>query len=212
MYDVITDSVSRGGCQEGQREWRRRRRVKKNSQLKLKNATKWNKDECSTEPQTEYKRQSCEIYMAARRAEQNAKLRTPPVTGPEPEPQIIWEHLGIRPTAAICPVEHYPAYPGNKRQKAIAGKKASPIFNTIWCYFSLSVMPLLLQIGLAVKGIDCEPEPQPGQKRGKARWRVWCCYQQVICVCLKKPCSSSIVEGVIFQRTWKLAGCISLFE
>lgn len=114
MYDVITDSVSRGGCQEGHGEWRRR--VKKNSQLKLKNATKWNKDECSTEPQTEYKRQSCEIYMAARRAEQNAKLRTPPVTGPEPEPQIIWEHLGIRPTAAICPAEHHPAYPGNKRQ------------------------------------------------------------------------------------------------
>lgn len=49
-------------------------------------------------------------------------------------------------------------------------------------------MPLLLQIGLAVKGIDCEPEPQPGQKRRKPRWRVWCCYQQVICVraCLKK--------------------------
>lgn len=44
--------------------------------LKLKNATKWNKDECSTEPQTEYKRQSCEIYMAGRRDEQNAKLQT----------------------------------------------------------------------------------------------------------------------------------------
>lgn len=61
----------------------------KKSQLKLKNATKWNKDECSTEPQTEYKRQSCEIYIAGRRGEQNDKLQTLPVThktGPDPEP------------------------------------------------------------------------------------------------------------------------------
>lgn len=61
----------------------------KKSQLKLKNATKWNKDECSTEPQTEYKRQSCEIYIAGGRGEQNDKLRALPVThktGPEPEP------------------------------------------------------------------------------------------------------------------------------
>lgn len=57
--------------------------------LKLKNATKWNKDECSTEPQTEYKRQSCEIYMAGRRDEQHSKLQTLPVaynTSPDPEP------------------------------------------------------------------------------------------------------------------------------
>lgn len=58
---------------------------KKKSLPKLKNATKWNKDECSSEPQTEYKRQSCEIYMAAGRVGLNAKLQTVPVahnTGP----------------------------------------------------------------------------------------------------------------------------------
>lgn len=63
--------------------------AKKKSQLKLKNATKWNKDECSTEPQTEYKRQTCEISMAVMRVEQNAKLPTLPVTHntrADPEP------------------------------------------------------------------------------------------------------------------------------
>lgn len=32
-------------------------------------------------------------------------------------------------------------------------------------------MPLLLQIGLAVKGIDCESDPQLGTKRKKHKWR-----------------------------------------
>lgn len=105
--------------------------------------------------------------MAGRRVEQNAKLQTLPVnhnTAPDPEPAAhLREHLGIKPTAAIRPMKRDPTYLGNKRQEDIEEKKPSPIFNKIWCYFSLSVMPLLLQIGLAVKGIDCEPEPQLGQ-------------------------------------------------
>lgn len=115
--------------------------------------------------------------MAGRGVEQNAKLQTLPVThntGPDPEPA---DHLRtFRDQANRCDQSNGAAscLPiGNKRQEDIEGKKPSPIFNTIWCYFPLSVMPLLLQIGLAVKGIDCEPQPQLGQKRGKQRWRVW---------------------------------------
>ena len=71
----------------------------------------------------------------------------------------------------ISPMELFPAHLGNNREEDIEGKRPSPIFNKIWCYFSLSVMPLLLQIGLVVKGIDCEAEPQLGLKRKKYRWR-----------------------------------------
>lgn len=111
--------------------------------------------------------------MACRRVAQNAKLETLPVThsaGPDPEPA---EHLGIKPTAVICPMEQFPAHLGNKRQEDIEEKRTSPILNKIWCYFSPSVMPLLLQISLAVKGIDCESEPQLGLKRRKQHSRVW---------------------------------------
>lgn len=66
-------------------------------------------------------------------------------------------------------MERFHAHLGNKRQEDIERKKPSPIFNKILCYFPLSVMPLLLQIGLAVKGIDCEPEPQLGLKGRKQR-------------------------------------------
>lgn len=92
---------------------------KKKSQLKLKNATKWNKDECSTEPQTEYKRQSCEIYMAGRRVEQNAKLQTLPETYITLilSPLIIQEHLRIKPAAVIHPMESFPAHLATRDRK-----------------------------------------------------------------------------------------------
>lgn len=150
---------------------------KKKSQLKLKNATKWNKDECSTEPHTEYKRHSREIYMAGVGVELNAKLHLylyPAVAALTLSLLIISENLGIKPTAAICPTERHPARWGKQRQEGIEGKKPSLIFNKVWWYFSLSVMPLLLQIGLAVKAIDCEPAPQLGHRRGKQRQCVSC--------------------------------------
>lgn len=41
-------------------------------------------------------------------------------------------------------------------------------------------MLLLLQIGLVVKGIDCEPEPQPGLK--ETEMEGVSCQLQVICI------------------------------
>lgn len=47
-------------------------------------------------------------------------------------------------------------------------------------------MPLLLQIGLVVKGIDCEAEPQQGLKRGETENQGVGFYWQVICMCFEK--------------------------
>lgn len=171
---VVRKDGGRGGGGECKKLW-----------LKLKNATKWNKDECSTEPQTEYKRQSCEIYMAGRRDEQNAKLQTLPVThntGPDPEPV---DHPGtLRDHANSDDLSNVVVSWSPRQQEtgrhAVERKRLSPIFNKIWCYFSLSVMLLLLQIGLAVKGIDCEPEPQPGLK--ETEMEGVSCQLQVICI------------------------------
>lgn len=107
-----------------------------------------------------------EIYMAGARAERNAKLphstciprRT---VAPDPEPV---DHLGtFRDQANRCGASSRVAS-GSPRQ-ADGGKKPSFVFNKVWGYFSPSVMPLLLQIGSAVKAIDCEPAPRPGHRR-----------------------------------------------
>lgn len=93
MLNFITDSVGRGGCQE---VWRKgvagsamgeKKETELKFQQKKKKTTNWNKDECCTEPHTEYKRQLCEICMAGWNAENNTKLQALPVThnvGPDP--------------------------------------------------------------------------------------------------------------------------------
>lgn len=67
-------------------------------------------------------------------------------------------------------------------------------------------MPLLLQIGLAVKGIDCEPEPQLGLKRRKLEMEGVGCYQQVICRCLKKhalsPSCKVLFSRALYSNKW----------
>lgn len=118
---------------------------------------------------------NCEIYMAGGRVGRmlSSKLYLEPTIPALILSPFITEHLKTNSTAAICPMERFPAHLGNKRQEDIKEKRPSPIFNKIWCYFPPSVMPLLLQISLVVKGIDCEPERQLGLKRRKQRWRVW---------------------------------------
>lgn len=157
---------------------------KKKSQLKLKNATKWNKDECSTEPQTEYKRQSCEIYMAGRRVEQNAKLQTLPVThNTDPDLEPTDHPRTFRDQANCCALSCSPRQQETGRHK---GKKPSPIFNKIWCYFSHVCNAFIIADWLSSERYWLWARAPTGTEEKETEAEGVGCYQQVICVWFKK--------------------------
>lgn len=128
--------------------------------------------------------------MAGRGVEQNAKLQTLPVThntGPDPEPA---DHLRtLRDQADRCDPSNGAAscLPiGNKTQENVEGKKPSPVFNKICCYFSPVCNAFIIADWLSSERYWLWARAPTGTEERETEMEGVGCYQQVICVCVEK--------------------------